>query len=102
MTRTRHVPQRSCVACRQVRPKTELLRVVRTPLGAVRVDGSGKLAGRGAYLCPTEACAAQAVKQKRLGRALGVAVGPEVTEEITSWLAAGRPAEGPGSKPSDT
>ena len=96
MTRTQHVPQRSCVACRQVRPKAEL------PLGAVRVDGSGRLAGRGAYLCPTEACAAQAVKQKRLGRALGVAVGPEVIEEITSWLAGGRPAEGPGSKPSNT
>jgi predicted RNA-binding protein YlxR (DUF448 family) len=102
MTRTRHVPQRSCVACRQVRPKTELLRVVRTPLGAVRVDGSGKLAGRGAYLCPTEACAARAVKQTRLARALGVAVGPEVTEEITSWLAGRRPAEVPGSKPSNT
>ena len=101
MTRTRHVPQRSCVACRQVRPKAELLRVVRTPLGEVRVDRSGKLAGRGAYLCPSAACAAQAVKQKRLGRALGAAVGPEVTEEITGLLAGGETAEGPESKPSD-
>jgi hypothetical protein len=74
---------------------------VRTPLGEVRVDRSGKLAGRGAYLCLSEACATQAVKQKRLGRALGVAVGPEVTEEITGLLAGGETAEGPESKPSD-
>ncbi|MDH4178965.1 MAG: YlxR family protein [Armatimonadota bacterium] len=92
MTRPRHVPQRSCVACRQVRPKAELLRIVRTPAGEVCVDESGKLAGRGAYLCPNEHCVEQAAKQKRLGRALGVAVGPEVTEAIRNRLASDKPA----------
>ncbi len=90
MTRRRHIPQRSCVACRQVRPKGELLRVVRTPMGEVQVDESGKVAGRGAYLCRNERCVEQAIGQKRLGRALGVSVGPEVREEISTWAARGR------------
>ena len=87
MTRTRHVPQRSCVACRQVRPKTELLRIVRTPHGEIQVDRTGKVAGRGAYLCRHERCAEQALKQNKLGRALGVAVGEEVATEIKEQLA---------------
>jgi len=86
MTRPRHVPQRSCVVCRQARPKGELLRVVRTPVGEVRVDPTGKLAGRGAYLCRGERCLEQAIKQNKLGRALGVAVGAEVIEELRDCL----------------
>jgi len=84
--RTRHVPQRTCVACRQTRAKRELLRIVKTPLGKVQVDPSGKLAGRGAYLCRQETCLGQAVKQKRLGRALGLPVGSDLAEEIRRHL----------------
>lgn len=86
MTRRDRTPQRSCVACRQVRPKGELLRVVRTPEGKVSVDPAGKAAGRGAYVCRDERCAQQAVQQKRLARALGVAVGDDVLETISSNL----------------
>jgi predicted RNA-binding protein YlxR (DUF448 family) len=66
-----------------VRPKRELLRLVRTPQGVVCVDTTGKLAGRGAYLCRNEHCAERAVKQKKLNRALGVSLSQEVTETIT-------------------
>jgi predicted RNA-binding protein YlxR (DUF448 family) len=86
MTPPKHVPQRSCVACRTARGKWELVRVVRTPLGAVQVDPTGKLAGRGAYLCRNEACLAQAVKQKKLNRALGVAVEAGLAEELRQQL----------------
>jgi len=48
----KHVPQRTCVACRKVKPKRELVRLVRIADGSVEVDASGKKAGRGAYLCP--------------------------------------------------
>ena len=82
MRRRERAPQRSCVACRQVRAKRELLRVVRTPEGAVAVDPTGKAAGRGAYVCRDERCAEQAVRQKRLARALGVPVGEELLESI--------------------
>jgi len=54
--RRKHVPQRTCVACRQVKPKRELIRVVRAPDGKITVDETGKAHGRGAYLCRDRAC----------------------------------------------
>lgn len=87
MSRAGRTPQRTCVACRQVRPKSELLRVVRTPHGEVRVDPTGKEAGRGAYVCRNERCASQAVRQKKLARALGCAIGEDVFEQIERELA---------------
>jgi hypothetical protein len=86
MRRPAHIPQRSCVACRQTRPKAELLRIVRTPAGAIVVDPSGKAAGRGAYVCRNERCPDEAVKQKKLSRALGVPVGGDVVDAIRSSL----------------
>ena len=56
-------PQRSCVSCRTVREKKDLLRVVVTPEGDVVYDPTGKLAGRGAYLCPNEECITQELKK---------------------------------------
>ena len=56
-------PQRSCVSCRTVREKKDLLRIVVTPEGDVVYDPTGKLAGRGAYLCPNEECITQELKK---------------------------------------
>jgi len=93
MARGRHLPQRTCVACRQVKGKSALVRVVRTPQGVVQLDLTGKVAGRGAYLCPDEACLNQAIKQKKLNRALGVAVEPRTAEEIRDRLLKARQRE---------
>jgi len=82
MTRSHHVPQRTCAACRQVRPKAELLRLVRTPSGRVELDITGKVAGRGAYLCRRSQCVEQALRQNKLARALGVAVSERLAEQI--------------------
>jgi predicted RNA-binding protein YlxR (DUF448 family) len=68
--RPRHVPQRTCVACRRTSAKRELVRVVRTPEGTVEVDPTGKRPGRGAYLCPTPDCWRLGVQKGRLDRAL--------------------------------
>ena len=68
--RPRHVPQRTCVACRRTTAKRELVRIVRVPEGGVEVDPTGKRAGRGAYLCPTPDCWRLAVQKGRLDRAL--------------------------------
>jgi uncharacterized protein len=54
--RPKHVPQRTCVVCRSERGKRELVRIVRTPAGQVKVDPTGKVAGRGAYLCKARSC----------------------------------------------
>lgn len=68
--RRRHIPQRSCVACRQTDSKRQLIRIVRTPQQGVQIDPTGKLAGRGAYLCRTRACWHKALKSSALNRAL--------------------------------
>ena len=66
----RQVPTRTCVACRTARPKRELVRIVRTPDGRVEVDETGRLAGRGAYVCRTAACLTIANTRGVLARAL--------------------------------
>jgi uncharacterized protein len=66
----KHIPQRSCVACRTVRDKRDLVRVVRTPEDEVLIDPTGKRAGRGAYLCRAWDCFRTAVKRKSFERAL--------------------------------
>lgn len=52
----KHIPQRTCIACRTTRGKRELIRIVRTPDNRVQADATGKLAGRGAYLCRQREC----------------------------------------------
>lgn len=70
--RPRHVPQRTCIACRSTEAKRGLVRVVRTPEGRVELDPTGKKNGRGAYVHETAACWDGALKPGRLGRALKV------------------------------
>jgi hypothetical protein len=67
----KRVPSRSCVVCRTVRPKRELLRIVRTPDGQIDIDESGRRAGRGAYLCRDGDCRTTAIERGALTRALG-------------------------------
>lgn len=73
--RRRHVPTRTCIACRESRPKRELLRVVRTPEGAVVIDLTGKKAGRGAYICRRRSCWERALKKGALEGALKTSIG---------------------------
>ena len=84
----KHIPERSCVACRKVRPKRHLVRLVRTPDGAVEVDTTWRKPGRGAYLCPARECWQLAARRKSLDQALEVTVSPE------AWTALDAYAEG--------
>jgi predicted RNA-binding protein YlxR (DUF448 family) len=70
--RAKHLPQRTCVACGSTNAKRELVRLVRTPDGAVEPDVTGKAPGRGAYLCRTADCWQKALKRGRLEHALRV------------------------------
>ena len=69
-------PERTCVGCRRAAPKSELLRVVRSPGGAVEVDRSGRAPGRGAYVHRSSACAAAAMKRSSLVRSLRTTLDP--------------------------
>jgi len=90
----RPVPQRTCVACRVVRAKRDLIRVVRTPDGMVVIDPTGKKSGRGAYLCRRQGCWELGLKRGVLERALKGPVPPESRPELET-LAAGLPVEVP-------
>lgn len=68
----RHVPERSCAACRVKVPKRDLVRIVRSPDGSIAVDPRGKAPGRGAYLGPARECLRLALERQALERALGV------------------------------
>jgi hypothetical protein len=68
--RPRHVPRRTCVACRRTDAKRGLIRLVRTAEGGVAIDPGGKRQGRGAYLCAVRTCWQTAFKRKQLERAL--------------------------------
>lgn len=67
-----HVPMRTCAACREVRPKRSLTRLVRRPDGSVVIDPTGKLAGRGTYICDQTGCRAPERMRAAVSRALGV------------------------------
>ena len=85
--RIKHVPMRTCIACRENKPKRELLRVVRTPDGHVQLDASGKKAGRGAYLCAKLSCWEIALKRKRLENEFEVTISPEDREALDAFVA---------------
>ncbi len=84
--RRKHVPQRTCIACQEKRPKRELLRIVRTPQGTIEVDPKGKKPGRGAYLCPRPACW-DLLDERKLSRALKCQVGADQTAELRAAAA---------------
>lgn len=83
------IPMRQCVGCREMRPKRELVRVVRSPEGEISVDLRGKKSGRGAYVCRDAGCLKKAIKSRALGRAFGVEVPEEIYETLRAQMEAG-------------
>ena len=81
----RHIPERTCVACRSLRPKREMVRVVRTPDGPVEIDPTGKRSGRGAYVCRLRDCWQVAVRRKALDRALKTELTPADREALATF-----------------
>ena len=82
----RKIPMRMCVGCRELKPKKELIRVVRTPQGEISVDPTGKMSGRGAYVCKDVQCLQRAIKTRQLERALAHAVDAEVFETLQGFF----------------
>ncbi len=80
MQKVKKIPQRQCLGCREMKNKTDLIRVVRSPEGEISLDGKGKLPGRGAYVCPDKACLVRARKAHALERALETTIPTEVYE----------------------
>ena len=79
-------PARMCTACREMKPKNELVRIVKTPDGDIRLDLTGKLNGRGAYICKSTECLKKAQKIGALSRAFGTEIPAEVFAELEGML----------------
>ncbi len=83
------IPMRQCLGCREMKPKRELIRVVRAPEGEISLDFKGKKPGRGAYLCPNPQCLAKARKARALERAFSAQIPDEVYEALAGQMEAG-------------
>lgn len=76
------IPMRQCLGCREMKPKRELLRIVRLQDGTITADLTGKAQGRGAYICRDAACIRKAVKYKALDKALSANVTDDLEERL--------------------
>ena len=83
------IPQRQCMGCRERKPKKEMIRVVRGTDGTVSLDFSGKMNGRGAYICPNLECLKKVQKSKALERSLEVPIPDEVYARLQKEMVAG-------------
>ncbi len=83
------IPMRQCLGCREMKPKGELIRVVRAPEGEISLDFRGKKPGRGAYLCPDPQCLARARKGRAIERAFSAQVDPAVYAALEEQMKAG-------------
>lgn len=82
MPANRRIPLRKCTGCNEMKPKQELVRVVRSPEGEISLDLTGKKPGRGAYVCRSEECLRKARKAKRFERAFSCAIPDEVYDRM--------------------
>lgn len=80
------IPMRKCLGCNEMKPKRELIRVVKSPEGEISLDLTGKKSGRGAYICPKKACFEKARKGKRLEKALETAIPDSVYDALAEEL----------------
>ena len=86
MPYVRKTPMRQCVGCRLMKPKVELVRVVRSPEGAISLDPKGKKPGRGAYICRDPACLSLARKKRGLERVLGNPIPEDVFGDLSAQM----------------
>ncbi len=84
----KRIPLRQCMGCREMKPKRELVRVVRSPAGEVSIDLTGKKNGRGAYVCPSAACLQKAIRSRALSRALETPIPEELYDTLRAQLEA--------------
>ena len=76
------IPMRQCLGCREMKPKKDLIRVVRSPEGEISLDFKGKASGRGAYICHDPQCLKKAIKSKALERAFSAPLPEEVYQAL--------------------
>lgn len=82
----KEVPKRTCIGCNEIKPKKELIRIVKNKEGQIFLDKTGKANGRGAYICDNIECLEKAVKTKRLERTFEMPIDIKLYEELKNVL----------------
>lgn len=80
--KVKKIPLRMCTGCMEMKPKKELIRIVKNNEGEVSVDTTGKKPGRGAYICKSKSCLEKSFKAKRLARNLDISISEEIYEKL--------------------
>ena len=83
------IPMRQCTGCREMKPKRELIRVVRSPEYEISLDFKGKAQGRGAYVCHSQECLKKAIKSKALEKSLEVSIPEEIYLQLKEQMEVG-------------
>ena len=78
----KNLPMRTCIGCNQIKPKKELIRIVKNKENEISIDRTGKANGRGAYICDNAECLEKAIKSKRLERNFETQINPEIYDEL--------------------
>ena len=76
------IPQRTCMGCNEKKDKKDLIRVVKSSNGEINIDKTGKMQGRGAYICDKEECLEKAIKTKRIERVFETKIDDEIYEKL--------------------
>ena len=82
MPKTKKIPMRMCIACREMKPKQEMMRVVKNADGEISADPTGKAPGRGAYICSNEDCRNKLFGKKLLHKTFSMNVAEEVYRDV--------------------
>lgn len=85
MKKTRKIPQRKCIVCGSLKDKGDLLRIVKNKEEGILIDESGKLNGRGAYVCKNESCIKGLKKSNKLNQAFKMKIDDEIYEELEAY-----------------
>ena len=80
------IPTRKCVGCGEMRDKKEMIRVIKTPEGEIRLDVTGRANGRGAYICNSAECLKKAVKNRGLEKSLKAQIPEDILEQMNKEL----------------
>ena len=84
------IPMRQCLGCREMKPKRELIRAVKSPDGGISLDFKGQAPGRGAYICPNAECLKKAIKARALEKAFSAQIPDEVYNALSEQMEAGQ------------
>ena len=86
MDSLKKLPNRTCIGCGEQKAKKELIRIVKNQAGEIKVDKTGKLPGRGAYICNNSECLEKAVKSKRLEKSFEMKIDSSIYEDLKNTI----------------